>query len=114
MRDINERVVGGGDSLMADRGFEIEEDLAPLKVSLNIPAFLRARDQLDKDEVCESQTIAAVRIHMERAIQRIKRFKIIRNEIGLTMHGSINQIWTVACLLTNLMPPLIQKDAAKI
>ena len=103
-----------GDSLMADRGFEIEEDLAPLKVSLNIPAFLRARDQLDKDEVCESQTIAAVRIHVERAIQRIKRFKIIRNEIGLTMHGSINQIWTVACLLTNLMPPLIQKDAAKI
>ena len=99
---------------MADRGFEIEEDLAPLKVSLNIPAFLRARDQLDKDEVCESQTIAAVRIHVEQAIQRIKRFKIIRNEIGLTMHGSINQIWTVACLLTNPMPPLIQKDAAKI
>ena len=56
-----------GDSLMADRGFTIRDDLKPLQVHLNIPAFLSGRDQLTKDEVKESQGIASVRIHVERA-----------------------------------------------
>ena len=30
-----------GDSVMADKGFDIEEDLIPLGVKLNIPPFLR-------------------------------------------------------------------------
>ena len=102
-----------GDSMMADRGFTIEDDLKPLKVGLNIPAFLGGREQLTEDEVKESQGIAAVRIHVERAIQRIKKFRQIRNEIPLTLHGSINQIWTVACLLCNILPPLIQKDSSR-
>ncbi len=102
-----------GDSVMADRGFTIGDDLKPLKVDLNIPAFLKGRERFE-EEVKESQTIAAVRIHVERQMERIKRFKIIRNEISLSMHGSINQIWTVACMLTNLRPPLIQKDAASM
>ncbi|XP_066936169.1 uncharacterized protein [Clytia hemisphaerica] len=100
----------GKDSVMADRGFTVADDLSPLGVSLNIPCFLEGRDQLTAAEVKESQTIASVRIHVERAIQRIKKFRILRNEIPLTLHGSINQIWTVCCLLTNSMPPLIQKD----
>ena len=95
---------------MADRGFTISEDLSPLGVKLNIPCFLEGREQLTAAEVKESQTIASVRIHVERAIERIKRFRILRNEIPLTLHGSINQIWIVCCLLTNMMTPLIQKD----
>ena len=42
--------------------------------------------------------------------QQIKLFKQLRNEIPATLHGLINQIWTVACLLCNFMAPLIQKD----
>ena len=99
-----------GDSLMADRGFEIQDLLLPLRVKLNIPPFLSGRPQLTKAEVREAQSIASVRIHVERAIQRIKKFRQIRNEIPLVLHGSVNQIWTVACLLCNFMPPLIQKD----
>ena len=98
---------------MADKGFTISDLLKPLKVTLNIPSFLSGRDQLTEDEVKESQTIASVRIHVERAMQRVKTFKQIRNEIPLTLHGTINQIWTVACLLCNFMPPLIQKDLPK-
>ena len=36
-----------GNSIMADRGFEIMEDLAPIGVRLNIPPFLRVKSQLD-------------------------------------------------------------------
>ena len=107
---LHEKLWGENDSIMADRGFTISDLLKPLNVALNIPSFLGGREQLTEDEVKESQTIASVRIHVERAIQRVKKFKQIRNEIPLTLHGSINQIWTVACLLCNFMPPLIQKD----
>ena len=96
------------DSVMADRGFTIEDELKCLNVQLNIP--LDGREQLTKGEVKESQSIASVRIHVERAIQRVKKFRQLRNEIPLVLHGSINQIWTVACLLCNFLPPLIQES----
>ena len=107
---LQPKLWSSGDAVMADRGFTIEEDLKPLNVELNIPAFLEGQDQFTEQQVKESQTIASVRIHVERAIQRVKKFKQIRNEIPLTLHGSINQIWTVSCLLCNFMSPLIQKD----
>lgn len=54
------------DSVMADRGFTIKDDLEPFQVKLNIPSFLDGRDQLSHAEVKESQAIASVRIHIER------------------------------------------------
>ena len=80
----------GGDSVMAEREFTIHDELARVGVSLNIPAFLGGRDHLTKAEVKATQTITSVRIHVERAIQRIKTYSIIRNEIPLTLHR-VNQ-----------------------
>lgn len=37
-----------GDSVMADRGFDIEEDLILCGVKLNIPPFLRGKGQLSE------------------------------------------------------------------
>ena len=102
-----------GDSVMTGRGFTIHDELARVGVSLNIPSFLVGRDYLIKAEIKASQTIASVRIHIERTIQRIKTYSIIQNEIRLTLHGSINPIWTVICLLTNLAPPLIDESNKK-
>ena len=101
------------DSVMADRFFTKHDDLARVGVSLNITEFLGGRDILTKAEVKASQTIASVHLHSVRAIQRIKSYSIIRNEIPLTHHGSVNQIWTVICLLANLAPPLIDESNKK-
>ena len=111
---LNEKLWENCDSMMADRGFTIKDDLEKINVSLNIPALLAGREQLTEAEVKNSQTISSVRIHVERAIQRVKTFRIIRNEIPLIMHGSINQLWTVCCLLCNLMSPLIIKDTEHV
>ena len=73
-------------------GFTIADDLKALNVELNIPAFISGTDQLTKAEVKESQSIASVRIHVERAMRRIKTLKLIINEIPLAFHGSINQL----------------------
>ena len=78
---------------MAYRGFTIEDDLKKINVALNIPAFLDGRDQLDEDEVLESRSIASVRIHVEPLMSRLKKFRLIKTEIPLTIHESITQIY---------------------
>ena len=58
---------------MADRGFDIEEDLTLRGVRLNIPPFLRGKAQLSEQEFVTTRRIASLRIHVERAIERIKK-----------------------------------------
>ena len=64
---------------MADGGFTIKKQFESLDVTLNIPSFLAGKDQISQEEVMENKTIAAVQLHVERAIQRIKYFRQIRN-----------------------------------
>ena len=44
-------LLGCGDSVMADRGFDILEYLAPIGVKLNIPPFLCGKSQLESSEL---------------------------------------------------------------
>ena len=43
-------------------------------------------------EVTESQTIASVRVGVERTILGVKKFKVRRDEMPLALHGSANQL----------------------
>ena len=56
---------------MTHCGFEIQDLLAPRRVYLNIPPFMRSKDQLNPDEEDETREIASVRIHVERAIEKV-------------------------------------------
>ena len=69
------RLLEHGDSVMADKGFDIGNDL-PDGVSLNIPPFLCGKQHLTVEEETETRRIASVRIHVERAIAQIKTFRI--------------------------------------
>ena len=66
-----------GDCLMADKGFDIQDLLDPIGVKLNIPPFLHMQDQMPANDVLQTQQIAAERIHVERAINKIKKFPYI-------------------------------------
>ena len=55
-------------SVMADRGFTIQDQLNAIGVDLNIPSFLSGRTQLLAAEVQHTRKIASVRIHVERVI----------------------------------------------
>ena len=63
-----------GDSVMADRGFTIQNELTLIGVKLNIPPFLHGTTQLSGKEMIETRRIASLRIHVERAMERIKNF----------------------------------------
>eukprot|EP00794_Sanderia_malayensis_P002548 gene2548-biopygen2091 len=82
-----------GDNVMADRGFDIA-DILPIGVTLNIPPFKGTRAQLTPKESEETARIAAVRIHVERAIGRVKNFHILDGVLPLSLHPMADQIFT--------------------
>lgn len=83
-----------GDSVMADKGFTIE-DVLPLGVSLNIPPFLGMSDQMPAEDVIKTQEIASLRIHVERAINKIKNFLIFEGVVPISQFCIVNQMWCV-------------------
>ena len=95
-----------GDSIMADRGFDIMEDLAPRGVQLNIPPFLRGKSQLDHRELIETRRIASLRIHVERCMERIKNFHIFDGVMPLSLMDVADQMFFVCAVLTNFHAPL--------
>ncbi len=95
-----------GDMVMADRGFDIQDILAQKKITLNIPPFMRGKTQLSLEEEFETR-IASVRIHVERAIGRIKNYCILIGVIPNSLHCHLDQIWFVCSILTNFLPPLV-------
>ncbi|XP_006815646.1 uncharacterized protein LOC102808338 [Saccoglossus kowalevskii] len=101
-----------GDNVMADRGFEIKSIL-PTNVDLNIPPFKGTRAQLSAKEVQDTMDIASVRIHVERAIGRIKCFHILDGVLPLTLAKVSNQIFTVCSYLINFLPPLLAPEQWK-
>ena len=96
-----------GDVVMADKGFEIGSMLMGKGVGLNLPPFLQSSRQFTAEQVQETKKIAKLRIHVERAIRRIKKFHIFDSPIPLNLLGTINQLYTVICLLVNFQGPMI-------
>ena len=91
---------------MADKGFTIE-DLLPLDVELNIPPFLGDNEQMSNEDVIATQQIASIRIHIERAINLIKNYRIWEGDVSLSLIGLVNQMWSVCAFLCNARDPLI-------
>ncbi len=96
-----------GISIMADRGFTIKDMLEELKIELNMPPFMEGRKQLPAEEVQDGRTIASLRIHVERAIGRIKNFNILKETIPISLARLTNQIVHVCAFLSNFHPALV-------
>lgn len=85
-------------AVMANDGF-LEEDSVPCKVYT--PAFLSQRAQTPEPEGADTQSVAKLRAHVECLFRRVKEYKMFSSVIPLSLAGSVNQLYTVACLLLN-------------
>ena len=101
-----------GDMVLADRGFNIAEDLALYGAMLEIPAFTKGKKQLSQEEVEYSQRLAKVRIHVERVIGLVKKkYTILQSVLPVSLikhtgdedYATIDRILTVQVLLTFLL-----------
>lgn len=104
--DVGEILVG--DSIMADKGFNISSELSEIGLNLNIPPFLADQSSFTEGDVIRTQTIAQHRIHIERAIGKVRRFLIFSKRLPVSMLGSVNQLWSVCCMLSNFMDPILE------
>lgn len=104
------KMLDRGDSVMADRGFLIEEDLAEVGAALNIPPFLNGNPQLSLQEEDETRKIAKLRIHVERVIAEVKRFRILKYVFPNSMNRTLNHTWKVCAYLCNFVnDPLLER-----
>lgn len=93
-----------GDAVMADRGFNVTEELAVLGVTLVVPAYTKGKNQLSQAEVTDSREISCRRIRVEQVIGRMKRFRILKNTVPYFMKDYLDDIVLLIAALTNLMP----------
>jgi len=96
-----------GDEIMADKGFTIQDMLVPYGVRLNVPPFLQSNTQMAANDVFATKKIARLRVHVERAIGRVKDYRILQGMLPASMWDSISDIIYVCCMLTNFGPPLV-------
>ena len=97
-----------GDEVMVDKGFLIEDLLVTKQCKLVIPNFLARKGQFSKSENELNAKIANLRVHVERAIRRIRGYHLFDSVVPLNLAGTINQLWTVCCILSNFQGPLIK------
>ncbi|CAC5412803.1 unnamed protein product [Mytilus coruscus] len=96
------------DEVMADRSFPIQSDLVMRQAKLIIPPPGHGSEQMTKENVLKTKAVANVRIHVERAISRIKCFKILKNTLPITLVPLANEIFTICSAVSNLQPPLVK------
>ena len=93
---------------MADKGFPRVLTHCSKDVVVVVPPRAKPRQkQFTVEQMEETKKIAKVRIHVERAIQRVKMFNILNNCLPTEQLKQIDQIMHVCCVLTNFQNPLI-------
>ena len=97
-----------GDLILADKGFLIN-DLVPNGVTVNIPPLLH-KPQFTASEFNTRRQIAKCRVHVERAIGRMKVFKLLCC-IPASFRPHADKIVKLVAALCNFQSPLIREGS---
>ena len=97
-----------GDGVMADKGFLIKDELAARQAHLVIPPLPKQKPQFTEMELDQSRSIANLRIHVERFMERIKDYHVFDRAFPISIAKSASDIFFIVCALVNFLPPLIK------
>jgi len=90
---IGKHLFNDGDSIMADRGFDVQDLFATKNVHVNIPSFLKGKRQLTASEVVKDR--------------RIVKTTFIRHGKHFTLSSASKTITAVSTLGMLPRPPLL-------
>lgn len=110
-------LLSNGDTILADRGFTIADDIALHGATLEIPSFTSGKSQLSLEEVEYSKRLSKVRIHVERVIGLLKnKYTVLQYKLPITILkrkdddaevAFIDKILSVCCSLCNLSAGIV-------
>ena len=89
------------DEIMTDRGFQIQDELLHYYCTLVVPPGARMKSQMTENECKKTKETANLRIHIERAINRIKYFHILKGEMPISMVQHADDIVKSCAALCN-------------
>lgn len=97
------------DVVIADKGFDIHDLISVKGATLNIPTFLRKKDQLNPLHIEHDKQITGLRVHIERLIGVLRsKYTYLNGPIEVDAlrrfennHNSLDVIVRVACILLN-------------
>lgn len=98
-------VLPDNSQVMTDRGFKhIGSMLAAKNCTLVRPPSVIEKEQLSKELVIQARVIAALRIHIERVIRRIREFEFLKPHscINFNFLHLVNTIVIIVCSLINI------------
>nr|XP_054922664.1 uncharacterized protein LOC126523280 [Dermacentor andersoni] len=98
-----------GDLVLSDKGFpSIRTNVEGKGGVLLMPPF-NSGGQMSEEAMDSTYKIAAVRIHVERVIQRLKIYKILSNRLPLSLVPHMSKVLSVCAALVNMQPPIVKK-----
>ena len=107
-------LVEGDDNIMADRGFILEEEAMERNVTMTVPPFTRGKSQFASSELHQTKDIARLRIHVERAIERIKNYRILMGVLAASLIPLASMIFSVCAYMSNFNDPLLIPTAFRV
>ncbi|XP_075539072.1 uncharacterized protein LOC142573299 isoform X13 [Dermacentor variabilis] len=100
-----------GDAVMVDKGFTFP--YIPPGVTVYRPPFRqRHQKQMPPAAVHETRRIDCARVHVERAIARVKSFRVLDRPFPISMIDIADHVFQVCCFLSNFRNPLIKDEVA--
>ena len=99
------------DSIMADKGFNVQDLFAPRDVSVNIPTFFKKKNRMSGNTVLRDRKISSKRVHIERLIGLAKTYKILTCPMSATETKLSNNIIFICFMLCNFREGIIPKYA---
>ena len=100
-----------GDSIMADKGFNVQDLFATKNVSINIPSFFKKKNRMHGNIVLNDRKVSSKRVHIERIIGLGKTYKILVNPLTSTETKLSSDILFVCFMLCNFRSCIVSKDA---
>lgn len=98
------------DRVMVDKGFLIENLCADARIRMDRPPFLQKQRQLEQTQALKNEQIARARVHVERAIQRLKAFKVLQQRFPSQLLPVLDNIVKLLAGLANLSKPILSSD----
>lgn len=91
-----------GDIILGDRGFNIQDLVSHMDVTVNMPHFLnKGSNQFEAHQLRKSKKLSSERINVERVIGLGKTFKILSNKLSSNLVPLGGRIIFVCFMLAN-------------